>query len=237
MNDSHAILFRGRRIDVNNLPPTRTQTQKWLFYEFEPPYKVWQYVNLTLLKDSFNITSTYSRDSDVFKNIYIRKCWYDFEKQKQMIKDLETTDFASKKRGMAAWFVSVCRTQSKREKYVKEMQKHIPVDVYGECGNLKCGSSVQTSAETAECERRLLHNKGSYKFYLAFENSLCTDYVTEKLWKLAEYNVVPIVMGAVDYANMRPKDSYIDVQDFESPKALAKFLKYLDKNSTAYNEY
>ncbi|RMZ95417.1 Glyco 3-alpha-L-fucosyltransferase A, partial [Brachionus plicatilis] len=34
-----------------------------------------------------------------------------------------------------------------------------------------------------------------------------------------------------------PKSGYIDVSNFASPKHLADYLIYLDKNSTAYNSY
>jgi hypothetical protein len=44
-------------------------------------------------------------------------------------------------------------------------------------------------------------------------------------------------MGAVDYANMWPKDSFIDVKDFASPKKLAQHIQYLDENDEAYNRY
>ena len=34
------------------------------------------------------------------------------------------------------------------------------------------------------------------KFYLAFENSLCDDYITEKFHNILEnFNTVPVVMG------------------------------------------
>jgi hypothetical protein len=36
----------------------------------------------------------------------------------------------------AVWIVSNCNTPSKREKYVKEMQKIINVDIFGRCGKL-----------------------------------------------------------------------------------------------------
>jgi alpha-1,3-fucosyltransferase len=38
-----------------------------------------------------------------------------------------------------------------------------------------------------------------YKFYLSFENSLCSDYVTEKFWKILNFNIVPIVLGGANY--------------------------------------
>jgi hypothetical protein len=34
----------------------------------------------------------------------------------------------------AVWVVSNCNTPSKREKYVKEMQNIINVDIFGRCG-------------------------------------------------------------------------------------------------------
>ena len=138
---------------------------------------------------------------------------------------------------MIAWLASECATQSKREDYVRELQKYIDVDVYGECGPLKCGSRDLITWEKDNCHQRLLHEKGSYKFYLSFENSLCKGYVTEKLWMLMSMDVVPIVMGLADYSNMLPKDSYIDVRDFPTPKALANYLKVLGKSPARYNQY
>ena len=36
---------------------------------------------------------------------------------------------------------------------------------------------------------------------------------------------------------MAPPNSYIHVEDFDTPHELAKYLDYLDKNETAYAEY
>lgn len=35
-----------------------------------------------------------------------------------------------------------------------------------------------------------------YKFVIAFENSACEDYVTEKLWRPLAVGVLPIYYGA-----------------------------------------
>ena len=37
-------------------------------------------------------------------------------------------------------------------------------------------------------------------FYLAFENSKCDDYVTEKFFATAKMDIVPIVMGGSNYS-------------------------------------
>ena len=50
--------------------------------------------------------------------------------------------------------------------------------------------------------------------------------------------LVPIVLGGgADYRKLAIPGSYIDVKDFQTVKQLAKYIEYLDKNDTAYNEY
>jgi hypothetical protein len=82
----------------------------------------------------------------------------------------------------------------------------------------------------------LLDGPNSNKFYLAFENSLCEDYVTEKIWKVMKANV-PIIMGAVEYGRMLPNEAYIDVRNFQSTRHLADHLNYLNRNPEVYNSY
>jgi hypothetical protein len=74
-----------------------------------------------------------------------------------------------------AWFVSNCLETNNRKQYAHELQKYIPVDIYGKCGTKKCPRSTE-----AECFEILNRD---YKFYLAFENANCKDYITEKFFK------------------------------------------------------
>ncbi|KAL7642660.1 UNVERIFIED_CONTAM: hypothetical protein RMT77_007225 [Armadillidium vulgare] len=134
------------------------------------------------------------------------------------------------KNKLVSWIVSHCNASSKRDEYVKELQKFIPVDVYGKCGPLKCGIKQQVE----RCYKKM---EKEYKFYLAFENNFCKDYVTEKLYKILNYHIIPVVRGSADYAAIAPPHSYINVEDFETQKDLANYLIYLDKNDTAYMEY
>ena len=83
----------------------------------------------------------------------------------------------AKKEKLVAWMVSNCKTHSQREDFVKELQNHIPVDIYGECGKLKC---KHLENDQNHCLQNIEDN---YKFYLSFENSICNEYVTEKFWQ------------------------------------------------------
>ena len=118
---------------------------------------------------------------------------------------------------------------SKRETYVKELQKYIRVDIYGKCGNLSICPHEQ--GILGPC---VFNVAKKYKFYLAFENAYCQEYVTEKLHRTLMYPTVPIVMGGADYKVVAPPGkSYINVFDFKSPKHLADYLLYLDKHDVS----
>ena len=76
-----------------------------------------------------------------------------------------------------------------------------------------------------------------YKYYLAFENSVCLDYISEKIHKPYLSQAIPIVLGGAKFDRVMPPHSYIDAMDFDSPKALAEYLKYLDQDEDKYMEY
>ena len=83
-----------------------------------------------------------------------------------------------------------------------------------------------------------LHNsENDYKFYLAFENSFCVDYVTEKFFRTLELDIVPVVMGGANYSSLAPPGSYIDTADFPEPRALAQHLLRLADDQEAYMQH
>ncbi len=79
--------------------------------------------------------------------------------------------------------VSNCGGRSSRQEVVKILQKYIQIDVYGNCGNLTCPKSEDENNSSEECRDMTGQN---YKFYMALENSLCRDYITEKYVTSAE---------------------------------------------------
>ena len=143
-----------------------------------------------------------------------------------------------------SWLVSNC--SGKRFKVFKEMQKYMTKDeiqrtiAYGKCfkQNMKCGpNGHQGNKQDKNCVER---NMRRFKFYLAFENSECKDYVSEKITHAFDFGSIPIVLGGLksdDYEELVPPNSYIHVDNFKSVKDLMKYIRYLDKNNTAYLEY
>jgi hypothetical protein len=130
-----------------------------------------------------------------------------------------------------AWFVSNCNAKNNRLQYARELAKHIQVDIYGSCGSLNCGRGDE------EC-MQMLHR--DYKFYLAFENSNCKDYITEKLFTNAlGHGILPIVMGASvdEYRAVAPHKSFIHVDEFDNAAAMANHLLQLDEDDELYNSY
>jgi hypothetical protein len=125
---------------------------------------------------------------------------------------------------MVTWFVSHCSTSIRREEYARQLGQYVPVDIFGNCSR-ECPYN---------CYEML---RSEYKFYLAFENSWCPDYVTEKFIRPLFHDAVPIVLGGADYSHFAPPHSYINARDFGSPKELADYLILLNNTDSLYASY
>lgn len=220
MNSADAIMFK----DHFSMPPhKRDPRQVWVMFMLECPLHTQHFSN----KNVFNWTATYRHDSDIVAP-YEKWVYFD-DNIRQKPQEL---NYAANKTKQVAWFVSNCGARNNRLQYAKELGKYIGVDIYGACGSQRCPRS-----NSGKCFEML---NSDYKFYLAFENSNCRDYISEKFFVNGlSHHILPIVMGAHpdDYRRSAPEKSYIHVDDFESPKDLAAFLHMLDKNDDLYNEY
>ena len=178
--------------------------------------------------DMFNWTMTYRLDSDfVFKyaNIIERE-----NKSENAHKNYSR--IFDEKEDKAVWLVSHCKTNSMREHYVREMQKVMGVDIFGGCGvEPPC---PKKSKNISECiEKTAL----KYKYYLAFENTLVEDYVTEKVFRWFNKDIIVVVRGGSNYSRILPPGTVVDAGDFKSPTELGKYLKELAQNKKRYTEY
>ncbi|ELU08205.1 hypothetical protein CAPTEDRAFT_110767 [Capitella teleta] len=221
-----AVLFHAHDLDEH--PPRlghRPHHQRWVFFMLESPG--WS-VNRNYMKwkGLFNWTMTYRTDSDV------RLFYGQVKPREDTGKQRSGWSALVKKRRPVAWVVSNCRTQSRREEYVKRLQKWIDVDVYGRCGNFTCTKDWQNA--DGDC-LRMIGDK--YNFYLAFENSFCKDYVTEKFFKMLHLDTIPIVRGGASYEKHSPRRWYINTKDFKSPRKLALHLKRLISRPKLYAQF
>ena len=248
LKGADAVVFHG--VDLHWNPESRPQQlltisrdirpswQRWVFFMHEPPTKNER--DYHMYNWIFNWTASYRRKSDIFVP------YYHYEKidinEKESIgrsyayevKGNENyhLNFAREKTGVVVWAVSNCGLI--REQFVLELQKHVDITVYGKCSHRFRKPGYGCIHRTNECFETL----SKYKFYLAFENSFCEDYVTEKYWENSiKLNIVPVVLGANYDSDLVIPGSYIDADKFSSIEELAKYLNYLNKNDTAYNEY
>ena len=76
-----------------------------------------------------------------------------------------------------------------------------------------------------------------HKFILSFENTYLANYATEKLFARFNLDIVTVLRDGVIYYTIRgiPSKSYVDADDFVSPKDLADFLMNLwEKQNCLY---
>ncbi|XP_060613672.2 alpha-(1,3)-fucosyltransferase 7 [Anolis sagrei] len=125
------------------------------------------------------------------------------------------------KSGLVVWVVSHFRRTQARAKAYYELSKHIKVDVFGR------------AAGRPLAPEDLLPTISRYRFYLAFENALHQDYITEKLWRNAlQAGSVPIVLGPPrdNYEAFLPGGAFLHLDDFPSIQDLAHFLLNMEED-------
>lgn len=128
----------------------------------------------------------------------------------------------------AAWFFSVRDTNSSRINLHSKLKDFIDIDVYGKNEVLQC------EPYPARCVKDL---GKIYKFYLAFENALCEDYLSEKSFRALEDNVVPVIYSGVNISRFLPPMSYIDANSFATAEDLGIYLKHLSSNNEEFLKY
>ena len=201
----------------------RPANQHWVMFIMEPPLKT-DPRKLSYLDryGPVNWTATYMKTSDVQSAYYkvlpgVYHGGFD-----------PARNYLEGKTGMATILVSNCVQHMM--KWVKKIQQHIDVKVYGKCGS-EC-----SKANRQKCMSHLR----KYKFYLSFENNYCSDYISEKIITNAfENDIIPVVISYVDFndTSLIPPRSAINALDFPSVKELANYMKAVVSNSTLYNEY
>ena len=205
LSEYEYVLFNGPLLQSI---PKKFLPQTWIYYSKEAPPLIPRLIQLT---NRFNWTMTYRRDSD----IYIP--WGKFKIKANEYTNLtfHFNERAWSKKKTAVWLVSNCLSQSKRGSFVENMRTKIEVDVFGKCGTpiINC---ERNRYKNVTCLKEILQK---YKFYLAFENALCRDYITEKSFKLYDglIDVIPIIRGYPStIGQMLPPGTYVNSNHLDS---------------------
>ena len=148
---------------------------------------------------------------------------------------------------LVAMFVGHCIGEMRGD-YLGDLMASMRVDSYGACfNNINISAKQKVAAVAAPalpCEgcgwpyrKEKLELFKSYPFAIAFENTNCYDYVTEKLYDVLLAGAVPIYMGAPNVDEWVPAGSYIDARQFNGPTELASYLIALANDPEHYAEY
>ncbi|XP_036433798.1 4-galactosyl-N-acetylglucosaminide 3-alpha-L-fucosyltransferase 9-like [Colossoma macropomum] len=212
-----AVLFHARDISdeiPNLLKLPRYPLQMWVWMNSESPGYT---PRLKGADDLFNLTSNYRRDSDI---------WAPYGRIVRATEE-EKAFQIPKKDKLVCWIVSHWNEEFRRVAYFKEFSKHIQVDGFGKHFGKEVNKEDFFKVIT------------SCKFYLSFENSIHRDYISEKVFHPLVLGTVPVVIGPPrdNYEEFIPKDAFIHVDDFRTPKDLAEYLKVIDQNEEMYKGY
>ena len=234
-NESDAIIFhafhQGAEQDAEGrhfipIPKDRNPRQKYIFMTKESPYYTSIYFTHDFpMKDTYNLTMTYHKDSDIQMPYgYIKKIHT--SQQLTNKESLWNTNYSANRTKQVLWFVSHSHAPSGRDDYVEELGRFIKVDIFGKAVK----KPVVKGAPTEKLYK-------SYKFFLSFENAICKEYITEKIWNALQMGLIPIVLGGGNYEKLLPPNSFINIANFSSPKHLADYIALLDENEVLYTQY
>ncbi|XP_063837994.1 alpha-(1,3)-fucosyltransferase C-like [Ostrinia nubilalis] len=245
-SEFEVIAFHGPELleylTYGDLPNKRSANQKYVFANIEAAALYPLCTNVW--NNYFNWTWTYKLNSDALWGYFVIRNaskhvigpnqnmhWLSVDKMDDIDDELKVK--LKNKSKTVAWFVSNCISQSSREHYVLELRKELrkfkmEVTIYGKCGEFSCPKE-----DMPRCLKILEDN---YYFYLAFENSLSEDYVTEKILYALNHNTVPIVLGGANYTRFMPNGIYLNANKMD-PRKLANKIYQIIKKPLLYYKF
>ena len=219
--EADAIVFHIPQLSSSRFPPRKLPGQSWVAWSMESEALYPILARRNELGGVFDLWMTYQQDSDVWCP-YLEGVDVPSLQAAPGPKDPDVSTVA---------VISSRIDQSRRTTLLESLLREMPIDSYGKLfcnrpGGIKAGRAGKLSVISR------------YKFTLAFENSICRDYVTEKFFDPLIAGSVPVYLGAPNVDEFAPGDNcYIDASRFENPRALAAFLVALAKDEPAYARY
>jgi hypothetical protein len=220
--DADAVVFHIPTLKWKKLPKKRPG-QLWVAWSWESP------ANYPVMEDkramaAFDLTATYERKSDVWTPYFGPGSLLGPDRAPALPLP------GAGSRAPVVFLQSNKEDRCGRVAYTADVMKTAQVDSFG---------SVHRNRK-----KKIPHHKArwklyaKYKFVLAFENSIATDYVTEKFFEPIAGGAVPVYRGAPEVAELAPaEDCYIDAATFSSGRELGRYLDHLDGHDEEYLAY
>jgi glycoprotein 3-alpha-L-fucosyltransferase len=238
-NDADALLFhytdlmgnlKKNSIEIKDLIDNRNYKQIWMLWQDEAAGTS---SSIDYLK--LNWTISYYTKAEASNFAYGGKTPKKDNDNKLSIQNIRA-DF-EKRANSAIWFVSNCESKT-RIKFASMLGDYFPITINGACVSLIDGKKSKRDNNKCDreskCEMDYLSNN---KFYLAFESTNCSDYITEKFWRTLSYGLIPIVLqpSRQSYERVAPPNSFIHAQDFNfDAQLLAQYLVNVSSDFDLY---
>ncbi|EPB73046.1 fucosyl transferase [Ancylostoma ceylanicum] len=233
-----AYVMHGRDLNVSDLPKTGPEHMNVLFLLESPHHSgsaIYRVLTAVRRKKRGSLIfvsncHTSSKREDIISGSH-------FEKTTSFRSD--TNDVVVYKKNMKKDRSSPMIIHERKENKLHKIKlgRFTEVTVRGGCEKqLLVDKSLASSSCKSECsDNELIAN---HRFYIAFENSICNDYITEKFFMRASQMLVPVVMRRRYYERAGiPPRAFIALDDFRNVKEMGQYLNYLRNNDTEYMKY
>ncbi|XP_063907039.1 alpha-(1,3)-fucosyltransferase 10 isoform X2 [Zophobas morio] len=188
-----AFLFYGSLFKYEDTPIPKSRI--WAVFHEESPRNVALFLYQRTY-DVFDITATFSRYSDFPLTLQYLENLTMITDNRYLVSLYEKNRLLDSI-APVLYVQSDCDTPVERDAYIAELMKHIQVDSFGACLNNKHFPKGIADVNSMDLYNdKLLHFIAKYKFVLAFENAICDDYITEKLWRPLVVGSVPVYLGS-----------------------------------------
>jgi hypothetical protein len=217
--DAYAVVFHlPTAPDLTRLQ--KYPNQKWIGWSMECHAHYPHQADPEYMRQ-FDLTMTYEWTSDVPVSYFGPGMTADFTKRPEP----KTAD------ALIVYFESSHIDRSGRHAFVSELMNFLPIHSYGKIFR----NRILAEDKGAETKMATI---SQYRFVLACENAIATDYVTEKFFDPLRTGSVPVYLGAPNIEEFAPGDHcYIDATKFSGPRELAEYLIHLQTNPPEYEAY
>lgn len=133
-----------------------------------------------------------------------------------------------------ALFLSDCRFEW-RTQYIRKLMEFVHIDSYGLCMHNVAEASSRKDGIDGDGFVRIV---SKYRMVITFENSIQTDYISEKINLAYRSGAIPVYWGPPEIYSWVPGDhSFIDASKFFGPKELAEYLKKVNENDELFRHH